>query len=436
MHAASRCYVLLPCLLVTAGCGSSVKTQGDAGDDTGAEPDVIDAVADGEDAGDAPADLLDVTDVPTDGTDPEADPLPDTIGSPCTSDDECDNGAFCDGVEYCHPEGVCRGSPAPDCADEDDCTTDACNEETDSCEHVLIDGDLDGYPPESCGGDDCDDTEGSVHPGAVEICGDGIDQDCDGEDGDDGTCDCPVDLSIPTSHDGDTTSAGSAYDSSCEWSSGGAEIVHRLVLTSATDTIFWIESEFFFDVILHIREATCDGTELFCIDPDFDGHFIGSHLDAGTYYVFVDGRTASEAGTYTLDVDTFTTATGNGDCGHALAITGDGWFSGVNTGGTDTADPATCAGTSVGGGGIDVWFTFTLTSISTVLLETVASDYDTILYVRRGSCTGSEVGCDDDSGPGANAELSVVLDPDTYYVALDADDAAEVGQYWLRVSGL
>jgi hypothetical protein len=128
--------------------------------------------------------------------------------------------------------------------------------------------------------------------------------------------------------------------------------------------------------------------------------------------------------------------TGNGDCSHAHALTADGWYSGVNTGGTDTADPATCAGTSVGAGGFDVWFSFALTSISTVLLETAGSDYDTILYVRRGSCTGTEAGCDDNSGPGADAELSLRLDPDTYYVALDADDASEIGQYWLRVTGL
>ncbi|OQY60674.1 MAG: hypothetical protein B6245_00005, partial [Desulfobacteraceae bacterium 4572_88] len=49
------------------------------------------------------------------------------------------------------------------------------------CQEIIIgdDGDGDGYTLED---GDCDDTDPDAYPGAAEICGDGIDQDCDGTD--------------------------------------------------------------------------------------------------------------------------------------------------------------------------------------------------------------------------------------------------------------
>ena len=42
------------------------------------------------------------------------------------------------------------------------------------------DNDGDGYLDETCGGADCDDADGSIHPAADEICDNGVDDDCDG----------------------------------------------------------------------------------------------------------------------------------------------------------------------------------------------------------------------------------------------------------------
>lgn len=74
------------------------------------------------------------------------------------------------------------GDSLHDCTVAYDCTTAGKFWYDNSCNSDPIsnqDEDSDGFTPVQ---GDCDDTDVTIHPGAVEICGDGIDQDCDGSD--------------------------------------------------------------------------------------------------------------------------------------------------------------------------------------------------------------------------------------------------------------
>ena len=59
-------------------------------------------------------------------------------------DDElCDDGLFCNGVEWCDPVQDCQAGPAPALDDGLACTIDACSEELDRIEHTRIE--VEGY---------------------------------------------------------------------------------------------------------------------------------------------------------------------------------------------------------------------------------------------------------------------------------------------------
>ena len=92
----------------------------------------------------------------------------------------CDDGVFCDGVEFCSLTDGCVEGTAFDCDDGNDCTVETCDLVLDRCVSSAVDVDGDGAAPERCGGEDCDDTSEDFGPDVLEIC-DTEDQDCDDE---------------------------------------------------------------------------------------------------------------------------------------------------------------------------------------------------------------------------------------------------------------
>jgi hypothetical protein len=101
----------------------------------------------------------------------------------CTADADCDDHDPCTGVEQCNAS-VCVPGTSP-CTNPDATNCDViCSNNAGKAKCTVIGQDADGdmHLSAACAaapGDDCDDSNAAVHPGATEIC-DGLDNDCNG----------------------------------------------------------------------------------------------------------------------------------------------------------------------------------------------------------------------------------------------------------------
>ena len=118
------------------------------------------------------------------------------LNSKCTHSIGPNSGVTaCPAGQYCTVEKGCVANPA--CATDEQCaesfkgdackTNIKCDPKSSVCLFDALDKDGDKHPPISCGGDDCDDSAVTIHPGATELCN-GKDDDCSGQIDDGATC--------------------------------------------------------------------------------------------------------------------------------------------------------------------------------------------------------------------------------------------------------
>ena len=89
----------------------------------------------------------------------------------CSVDADCDDGAYCNGVETCNA-GTCEAGTAISCDDGVSCTDDSCNEATDSCESSANDANCDNGL--FCDGAETCDAVNDCQAGIAPNCDDGV----------------------------------------------------------------------------------------------------------------------------------------------------------------------------------------------------------------------------------------------------------------------
>jgi len=340
----------------------------------------------------------------------------------CTTDAECDDGDFCNGMERCGDDGGCSPSTPPSCADDTPCTVDSCA--SGACMHLLRDDDGDGFGTMSatnspdgaefmCAGTDCDDSLGDVHPGVTELCN-GRDDNCDGTT--DEGCSmvpdrCDSAQVIPLVGGMATvrgSQAGLADDyrvgPGCPVGTGGRDAVYAIDITGLVD----VRVDTFgstADTVLAIS-TTCDtaGFQVVCND-DADtpagtasrmwAHRIGSAF-GGTIrlYILVDAYSAASSGDYVLNIRVTSAAADACPSAGSLAldISGGGTVAAFSTEYTGS-QRGTCQMTSEIVAPEAVYF-FRSPEAANVEFRAYSTDFAPDLYLRDGACTsGSEIAC-------------------------------------------
>jgi hypothetical protein len=245
-----------------------------------------------------------------------------------------------------------------------------------------------------------------------------------------GTCDSPIAIA-PGTINGNTTNGESENRGQCV-NSQGREIVYRLELPSTKKLTIEVKARF--DAVLYVRKEVCDSDdeeyEVKCNDDDGDEHSsrIDAVVEAGTYYVFVDGY--DDPGSFVMNVSATDVPSLADVCRQARPLTTSSTASGTTTSSYDHVH-ASCGD---GAKGSDVPYRFDLGQRSRVRFTHTSSEFAPIVHVRS-VCTDeqTEVACYDSSSATQDdqAVFVGVLDPGAYAVIADGSDEDSTGRYTL-----
>ncbi len=413
-------------LVLAAGCGDDATSPGDAGPTT--------------DAGtDAAVVVMDSGPLIPDGATLCTDDSQCDDGVACTHDTcsplgycrhgsdpaMCDDGIFCDGVEKCDPLRGCMPGPPETCNDHDVCTIDTCDEASKTCLHGPRDFDGDGEADWHCpGGTDCNDFDPRIGSTVAEVCGDNVDNDCDGmiDEADCGapphdTCADPLDVSAGGVFTLPFDGAAPDYSSSCG-SAGAKDEVLVLTLTEAHSVRIAASGP---DLTALTLRTTCDDrtTETSC-GSGFPARVRLRSLDPGTYFVIVSLAAASGSVDVTVDLSDPVPPPTNETCASPIDVSAGGTFTGSMAGVSD--DITTTCGFS---GWPDLLYTFTTTDAQDVSISAVSDTGDSMGVAVESTCGDetSELRCMTGSPAGTTLHE---LPAGTYFIVLEGPSYSPV----------
>jgi hypothetical protein len=219
-----------------------------------------------------------------------------------------------------------------------------------------------------------------------------------------GVCTCTVvaaqnlGSTVPQTVTGTTIGAPSSYAPGCGPSSSREQIFSFTAPTAGLYA-FNTTGSSFNTVIAVVDSAGC--TELRCnADPGGVAQTSADLAAGQTVYVVVDGANGA-AGSFTLRV---TRVSVSGCPAGNLGSTVPQTVTGSTSGRPNSVTPS-CNAT---GSSPDAGYTFTAPAAGSYTFDTFGSGFDTVIHVHNASCTGAELGCNDD-GASEQSEVTLTL---------------------------
>jgi hypothetical protein len=366
----------------------------------------------------------------------------------------CDDHIYCNGLESCDARRGCIMGTVVNCTDNEVCTSDRCDERSQTCIHSPLDRDGDGDPDDHCRdrmcpesgmgrdagrddagmlvcwvGADCDDSNPRVASTLPEICDDRIDNNCNGfiDAAEPGgcrrpahdRCDDPLDVSRGGTFTLDLSAAPADYTLSCARGLG-RDVVARFRLNAPMDVRIVAQAD---GAVAAVGLQTVCGSaapmDTLDCNQGFPARIRQHSLPRGDYFIIVQ---TSVRGSVNLDVQLSapTPAATNDLCANAINIP-------EAMGGTFRSDLVGVGNetlTRCGGGARDAFYRLELSSPKNVTLQLAGARTDNLMLSLIDRCAVSPMTLKCDTGSNI-AFTSYSLPAGVYYVVVESFDPVD-----------
>ncbi|MDB4940720.1 MAG: hypothetical protein JWP97_254 [Labilithrix sp.] len=233
--------------------------------------------------------------------------------------------------------------------------------------------------------------------------------------------------------EGDTFSARDDVRGTCS-GAGAADVVYRFELARRSRVTARFADQEGSHVFVVTQSCTDRAGEVAC------GGFVDDVLEAGVYYLAVDGKAADSLGRFTFAFAARDVSGQESACRTPPALATGATVTGTTTGGGDRFH-VSCAGREDLQSSPDRVYRITLGMRSRVELALATPTWDGVLAVRT-SCLelgrkaqgtrALEAACNNDAGDTRHAKIDTTLEAGTYFVVVDGHASGNEGAFTLQ----